>query len=231
MVNFRFDAGFRRREVFRLAAITGLAVWAESLALAASDFWNKKKPSEWTEQEQLELITKSPWSKQIDAQILGNGLGTSAAGEAAIPTASLEVVWQSAQAISDAHPLKFPDTLNGHYLIAVTGIPGQALNAALQGNGGRSGGGAGSGTPAPPADPNAGLKRGATLTAKGKAVPNADVVVSMNKSTTILFGFSKGALPLTAADREVDFELKLGGLSGKARFILKDMMYNGELAL
>jgi hypothetical protein len=29
----------------------------------------------------------------------------------------------------------------------------------------------------------------------------------------------------------VEFDLKLGGMSAKVKFALKDMMYNGELAL
>ena len=31
--------------------MTGAACWLESYAWAASDFWNQKKPSDWTDQE------------------------------------------------------------------------------------------------------------------------------------------------------------------------------------
>ena len=75
------------------------------------------------------------------------------------------------------------------------------------------------------------MKRGATLTAKGKTVENSDVVMAMNNNATVLFAFAKDALPLTVADKEAEFELKLGNMSAKVKFNLKDMMYNEELAL
>jgi hypothetical protein len=36
--------------------------------LYASDFWNKKDPSQWTGDEIDQLTTKSPWAKQVTAQ-------------------------------------------------------------------------------------------------------------------------------------------------------------------
>jgi hypothetical protein len=124
----------------------------------------------------------------------------------------------------------------------VTGIPQQVLNAAMMGGrGGRRGGGAagapaesGDAAPAAPAtppDPTAGLKRGTTLTVKGKAPQNSDVVMAMNENKTVLFGFTRDALALSAADKEVEFDVKLGGMTAKAKFTLKDMTYNGDLAL
>jgi len=315
MVNSQLDASFRRREMFRFAAVTGVAFWAESYAFAASDFWNKKKPSEWTEQEIQELRTKSPWAKKVDAEMTGGGGrgagggggggrggggggggfgggggdeggggggggrgggggGGGRGGGGLAPSAggggqsvSLEVVWQSAKPIQDSHPLALPAKLDGHYVVAVTGIPMQVLNATMMGrgggrgfsgggggrrfgSGGRDGGGGGqdqasagppaesadaanspAGPPPAPPDPSAGLKRGTTLTVKGKAPQNSDVVMAMNNNQTILFGFTKDALALAVADKEVEFDMKLAGLSAKAKFTLKDMMYHEELAL
>jgi hypothetical protein len=34
----------------------------------SSDFWNKKEPAEWSAQEIEQLTTKSPWSKEVNAQ-------------------------------------------------------------------------------------------------------------------------------------------------------------------
>lgn len=314
MPNSRFYAGATRREAVRAAAVTGLAFWAEPYAFAASDFWNKKKPSEWSEQEIQELRTKSPWAKKIDATLGGSGSGGRGAGGGGggsrggggggggsasegggggggfgggggggsrggggggggegigggggggTPSVSLQVVWQSAKPILDAHPLTLPAKLDNHYVVAVTGIPPQVLNAAMMGRGGgrggsgggrRFGGGSGRdggggadaasaglppgsadvdspGTPAQPADPTAGLRRGTTITVKGKAPQNSDVVMATNNNATVLFGFPKDALGLTVADKEVEFDVKLGGLSAKAKFTLKDMMYHEELAL
>jgi len=276
MENSGFDAGFRRREVLRFAAMTGVAVWAESYALAASDFWDKQKPSEWTDQQKDEIRTKSPWAKKVDAEMAGGGArsgggggggggsrkggggggdtgdsGDSPSGGSSRPSRtggggnsvapagnvggspapSLEILWMSAKPIQDAHPLTFGPKLENHYVIAVTGIPQQILNAAMRG--GRGGGdqaNAGS-PPAPPADPTVGLKRGATLVVKGKDPQNSDVVMSMGNNATVLFGFAKDSLLLTVADKEVEFDLKLGAMSAKAKFALKEMTYNGELAL
>jgi len=314
MVNSRFDAGFRRREVFRFAAVTGLALWAESYALAA-DFWNKKKPAEWTDKEKEELRTKSPWAKKVDAEMgaggrgagssgsggggggggrgggggggggedggggggggrRGGGGGVAPAGNFAGAAVPLEIVWQSAKPIQDAHPLALPPKLDNHYILAVTGIPQQTINAVMMGRGGGRGGSGGrqfgggggrpgggavpsrdaggfaggqagsgpppetadaasapSGPPPPPADPTAGLRRGTTLTVKGKEPQNSDVVMSMNNNSTIFFGFAKDVLALTEADKEVEFDVKLGGLAAKAKFTLKEMMYHEDLAL
>jgi hypothetical protein len=46
----------------------------------------------------------------------------------------------------------------------------------------------------------------------------------------MIFSFSKEALPLAAADKEVLFTLKLGA-TFKAKFELKEMMYGGQLAI
>ena len=301
MMNTELDAGFRRREVFRLAATAGIALWAESYAFAASDFWNKKKAAEWTDQEKDEIRTKSPWAKKVDPESSGGrgggaggsegggdsggdsgggggrgggggggGRGGGRGGGGGLApqgsfggAAPLSVVWESAKPIQDAHPLKLPPSLDNHYVIAVTGIPQQAIQAAMRGggrgfSGGRGGGGRFGGQggqggpegapprsenadtaggpppgtpPGPPADPTAGLKRGATLTAKGKTVQNSDIVLSTNNNATVLFGFSKEVLSLAVADKEAEFDLKLGGFAAKVKFNLKDMMYGEELAL
>jgi hypothetical protein len=268
MANSGFDTGFGRREVLRFAAMTGVAACAEQYALAASDFWDKQKPSEWSDQQKEEIRTKSPWAKKVDAEMAaggrgggggdsggdgddsgggggkkrgGGGGGGSKGGVAPAgnfgQTPSLEMVWVSAKPVQEAHHLDLPAKLDNHYVIAVTGIPPQVLNAAMKGvggRGGRSGAGAdptGATPPAAPADPTAGLKRGATLVVKGKDPQNADAVLSMNNNATVIFGFAKDALPLTVADKEVEFDLKLGTMSAKGKFVMKDMMYNGELAL
>jgi hypothetical protein len=272
------DGGLQRREVFRFASISGLAILIEPYAFGASDFWDKKKAAEWTDQEKEELRTKSPWAKKVDASISGGGSGGGGGrsgggggsfdasgsgggsrgsgggggsrgsggggggaegggggGGGASQTASLSIVWESAKPVQDAHPLTFPADLNNHYIIAVTGIPGQVLNAAMRGGrGGHGGRGTGAdqeAAPATPPDPTAALKSGSTLTVKGKPSQNADVIRSMNNNQTVLFGFPKDSLALADADKEVEFELKLGTMSAKTKFTFKDMIYNGELAL
>jgi hypothetical protein len=56
---------FTRRNLLILAGagLTGVRLHASS-----GDFWNKKPPSQWTTQEIDQLITKSPWAKEVKAQ-------------------------------------------------------------------------------------------------------------------------------------------------------------------
>jgi hypothetical protein len=55
--------------------------------------------------------------------------------------------------------------------------------------------------------------------------------MATGNNVTLFFGFAKDVLSLTGADKEVQFEVKFGGIDGKAKFTLKDMMYLEELAL
>jgi len=45
----------------------GFAAWSR-LYGSNSEFWNKKEPPEWTSAEIDQLISKSPWAKQVGAQ-------------------------------------------------------------------------------------------------------------------------------------------------------------------
>jgi hypothetical protein len=73
------------------------------------------------------------------------------------------------------------------------------------------------------------------LEPKGKTAAQPGVVEQAPggtaRSATLLFGFSKETLQLTAADKEVTFTTQLGNLTVKAKFDLKEMMYRNQLAL
>jgi hypothetical protein len=56
-----------RRSMLRLAAAPFFAETTVRL-MAASDFWNKKDPSAWSSQEITQLTSRSPWSKEINAE-------------------------------------------------------------------------------------------------------------------------------------------------------------------
>jgi hypothetical protein len=56
-----------RRSVLRLAAGASVVRWGRLYAFS-SDFWNKKEPAEWSAEEREQLITKSPWAKEVAAQ-------------------------------------------------------------------------------------------------------------------------------------------------------------------
>ena len=51
-----------------LLLLAGAGLTGIRLNAASGDFWNKKPPSQWTTQEIDQLITKSPWAKEVKAQ-------------------------------------------------------------------------------------------------------------------------------------------------------------------
>jgi hypothetical protein len=70
-----------------------------------------------------------------------------------------------------------------------------------------------------------------SLSVKGKDPQSAVVVLQMKSTQGLLFGFEKVSLPLTAADKEVLFTFKLSMIAAKAKFELKDMIFDGVLAV
>ena len=75
-----------RRRLFLLAG-AGIAARLPLGAASTPDFWNKKAPADWTDEEIDRLIAKSPWAKPVKAQYApgeapydtnpgGNGTGT-----------------------------------------------------------------------------------------------------------------------------------------------------------
>ncbi|MCW5981367.1 MAG: hypothetical protein KIT09_25000 [Bryobacteraceae bacterium] len=52
----------------RMLFSAGGALLAISRAVGAGEFWNEKKPSEWTDEEVERLLTRSPWAKEVEAR-------------------------------------------------------------------------------------------------------------------------------------------------------------------
>jgi hypothetical protein len=61
-----------RRGVLTLAAGAFATGWIR-LEAFSSDFWNKKEPAEWSREEIEQLLTKSPWAKEVSAQYSSQG--------------------------------------------------------------------------------------------------------------------------------------------------------------
>ena len=55
-----------RRRLFLLAG-AGIAARLPLGAATPPDFWNKKAPADWTNEEIDRLIAKSPWAKPVKA--------------------------------------------------------------------------------------------------------------------------------------------------------------------
>src|SRR5579884_1841990 len=69
----RDDFTFSRRTLLALATGAGVSVFCPVSAWAKSEFWNQKDPSQWTAEEINQILTKSPWAKQVDTQAQGQG--------------------------------------------------------------------------------------------------------------------------------------------------------------
>jgi hypothetical protein len=230
-----------QRTTSRRAFLAGLGFAAAAYGWA-KDFWDDKKPSDWTEEEIQEMLTKSPWAK--DASIFDSAAhkGVSSAPYAggaygrrryespdgkSLPTVggsqgwSATVRWQSALPVREA--MKAPKTADADesYIIALVGdIPGASV---------------------PSDDDDAAerqqkldvLKDSTTLERKNDPLELQRVKIAprtpLSPSGTLYY-FSR-VLPITAEDKQVTFVTKVGPLEVKCKFTLRDMLYHGNLEL
>jgi hypothetical protein len=179
----------------------------------AGDFWNRKSPKDWSDEEIHRLITQSPWAQdtRVDPKTgvyapvpeTSQSQGSLDKPVLGARTPRMIVCWDSARPILDALGNMIPPGLEGHYVIGVTDSDHEV-------------------------DP---LKTSSSLTAKSQHPVQASTVVRGRDKVTVFFAFSRELLPLTARDREVLFSLDTDQIALKAKFDPKTMIYRGELAL
>jgi hypothetical protein len=145
-----------------------------------------------------------------------------------MPQMKATVRWESAQPMYDAmNKQRAPQTAD-YYVVSLTGL-------RLMGMGGNRGGA----TPDPREQAArqqamlARIKDTTTIERKGKDPMHADMMQPLNspQGTVLMFGFKKGTQPIALEDKEVVFHCKAGPMEVKAKFPLKDMVYNGKLEL
>ena len=206
---------------------SGLALAHASEVFAATEFWNAKDPSTWTDDEIVILTSKSPWVKEAVPNIKsaddptgGSVLGDSSGGRMGRRRAPLTVIvrWESAQPILDALKATIPAEFADHYVVSVTNLP--LAPVRRPGRGGET----------TPDDSLDRIQNGTTLEVKGKDPAEAGIA-RRSHIGSILFGFSKDQLVLTPADREIVFALNTQMLSLKVKFDAKEMIYHGKLAV
>lgn len=162
----------------------------------------------------------------------GGGGGGRRGGGGAMPVSYTATVrWESAKPVQAALKTPLPEGLASAYVISVSGVP------ILQPGRQHADDGDGDSTVSKGLSDEV-LERIKSLTylePKGKSPAQPSVVqkgsISSSGTPTLLFGFPRDVVPLTADDREVVFTTKLGGIEVKTRFNLKDMLYRNELAL
>jgi hypothetical protein len=135
------------------------------------------------------------------------------------------VRWESALPIQDAMKAGPPDSFEGHYVISVNGIP-------LMGGSRYQGEDDSASDRRKEQDDMDRLKGLSSLQIKGKDLVQAGLAVhQVSSGSSFLLGFSKELLPLHTNDSEVIFTSQIGRLVVKAHFLLKEMLYHGELAV
>jgi hypothetical protein len=225
--------------VRRLFCASIICVLAGS-ALVAAEFWETKPFREWSDKEARRLLENSPWAARIAVPLpnrgpvptpdsAGGGRGGGGRGgggpEGFGPEpvrVRLTISWSSALPLKLAVarqqagnggtiPQDAEATLAREdelYVIAIQGLPPQYT---------RSG-------PTSTIDaflhrdgkPDIPATRGASQPARGGAI--------------LFVGFPRTD-PITLADGDVEFEVKIGALGVKKKFKLKDMIFHGRLEL
>lgn len=222
-----------RREAIVLGL--GLPLWASD----ANEFWNEKKPEDWTEEERKELLTHSPWARPGEAKFnsgpgsLGNPRGSVMTTRGVVPgwnggvgtTSSnpgqLQAVvrWESALPVREAERNKSKDDPAANYILSITGdLPGigrstdetdDQYQARLDN-----------------------LKQYTKLDKRGGPIYLVKIGYQPGKDTDsgTRFYFERNDL-ITVHDGTVTFITKLGPIDLKCKFPVKEMLYQGKLEL
>jgi hypothetical protein len=222
-----------RREIMMLP----LVAMPHLLASPAAEFWNDKKPADWTDDEVQEMLTRSPWAKEASVSVFGgtggtllnrngamnrNGVSTNTgrqrnanqttqSGDAPDLRYKAILRWESALPIREALKKKPEEANADFYILALVG------DLAL-------------------ADPDADeaqresrldmMKQYTRLEWHGGAIPLSNV--EPVKKVGTLFYFSR-AEPIM--DGQVTFTTKMGPVEVKCRFTVKEMTMHRKLEL
>ena len=192
-------------------------------ALVAADFWEEKDFTTWSDTEVQEMLTDSPWAKQVWIIVSGRG------GEPldAVERTEVTFTWNSAlpikqalvrQAIGLDAPIP-PESQQAlkrtepFYAVTLSGLPPTLRWLATRRDA---------------------LKAESMLARKGKA-PIAPKSVRLFQDTqsrliSIAFLFPKTDA-ITLDDEDVELITKLGNAEVKKTFELADMVFGGQLAL
>jgi hypothetical protein len=233
-VSFTTIAPASSRRSFLLLPLCVAFYTPTRLAAAnTSRFWNQKDPAQWTSDEILRLTTNSPWAKQVAAELnndnssLGGGAprsggrggrrgggGGGGSMSSNLPKFQAVVRWASAAPIREALKLKLPSSLDGHYVISVSGLP---LMSAGENDSQH--------------DPFEMMKEQTKLQVKrGDPVEPGVAYEEPNSRSTVYFGFLP-QLVSASEGKSATFSMSTGPLSVKVKFDFNQMKYRGELAV
>jgi hypothetical protein len=131
--------------------------------------------------------------------------------------------WESAKPVRLAGGLELPELTGEFYVIRLLGLPLMPPPKTKPGEV----------VPNPNEAMLQAIKEGSSLVRKDKpSVPSDRLLTgSGNRATEVLLFFLRGADPLQVADKLVTLECRFAPFHLSVKFPLKDMMYEGELAL
>lgn len=227
----------------RTAILASLGLPA--LAYSPREFWNDKKPSEWTDDERQELLTKSPWAREAEVKYnggpggigaprssgsmnrrtMGGGVGRT---PGTIPDTSAgtqghykaTVRWDSSLPVREAFHNQSKDDPAANYILCVSGdLPmlGRRSNDEAESEYQQR------------LDM---LKQYTKLEKKGDIIYLTKIGYQSGAPAVsgTLFYFERNDL-IRVDDKQVTFVTKLGPLDVKAKFTLREMLYLGKLEL
>ncbi len=227
-----------------LSILLGAALW-----LRAADPWKSKKASDWSAADIQRLTTNSPWAKEAtstsaaqptlgnrvpSADSAGGAYGQSPVNKEAlngVVQLSVKLRWESAQPLIDCSKRKRSKQAETYYIVSASGLPmlephEQPKDAALEGQAAIEA----QNRRKPIA---VRLKETTTLERKGKdpIYPERVEMIEGSGMRIPVFLFLREGQLITLDDKEVTFHTKFRSEDFKAKFVLKDMVYDGKLEL
>ncbi len=140
------------------------------------------------------------------------------------PQFKVVVRWESAAPVRAARKKDLAEQDAAHDLISVSGLPALGARRRPQGADGQ-----------PEADRERRQQMQERMNQNTSLQPKGRVAISPARieagDGTMLFYFTKEAVPLSLDDKEVAFATQFGPLEVKAKFVLKEMRYRGKLAV
>jgi hypothetical protein len=247
-----------RRQWLQSAAVW---LASPSVHAARKAFWESKDPASWTAEEKQALLLRSPWAREGFARMeepkrttpgYGNDgrpatwppdtrPGTPPGGVNSVPIGEpipppppksvgrpvqfrVLVRWETAKPVRLAGAPEVPELTGEFYVIRLRGLPLMPPPKVKAGD-------------AAAPDPNEGMlqaiQAGSRLERPGKAAIACAHLFkgSADASNDVLLFFPRGADPITIADKLVTLESRFTVFHLSVPFPLKDMIYQGELAL
>jgi hypothetical protein len=249
-----------RRTAFRFLFGAASALAPGTALFGASDFWNRKQSSQWSDEEIHRLMSKSPWAKEVNAgaapdrrsltgaapapDVAGGGPGRGMGGPGGYG-GGYNIDYGGDRRGRGARPATAV-TIRWESAQPILEATKEQLPRDFSGHyvlavaglplewgmdrPGRGNRGA-TEQSVRLSDMVERLQAGATLGARGKDPEGAGIVRRAPSDEAWLFGFSKELLPLTRTDKDIEFSLNSGPMVVKARFEPAEMMYRGQLAL